>query len=134
MCSFQRSTSTLPGMTRSPVNSAKLGLRDRWGRIQAGIHFDAAREVHVAVWLGFTVAHLNDNSVVNPIAVPVVLEGSVGNRGRERERRWVEQRQIEMEVDGVDVTRIHWIEFDAFASGVGTGEVHTEMITEHEAD
>src|SRR5580700_7783783 len=105
MCSFKRSISTWPGITRSPVNSANrfLQWQFQWHLKYSGgrgcaanprVHFDAARQVHVAVRLAFGAAHLQRDGVIDPIAHGVIFERSIGDRGRERKRRRVIPRRV----------------------------------------
>src|SRR5678810_45089 len=102
MCSLSRSTSTCPGISRSPVNSAKAFLQLRAGA-DAGVDLDSAGEVHVAVDLLLTAAHLQRYRVVYPIAHGVTHQGTVCDGGRKRERGRVEFGEIHVEIDGHDV-------------------------------
>src|ERR1035437_3920761 len=88
MCSLSRSISTSPGMSRSPVNSAKVILQVLLQvplGADARVDFDPAGQVQVAVDLGFGAAHLQRDGVIDPIAHLVTHEGAVGNRRGERE-------------------------------------------------
>src|SRR5690242_8685161 len=102
MCSLSRSTSTWPGITRSPVNSGTAILHQgngRAGSMQARVHLDAARKMDVSVHLVLRSLHLQRDGVVDPIAHGRTRQRSVGNRRREGERRGIEFRQIHIKVD-----------------------------------
>src|SRR3954453_7463741 len=104
MCSLSRSISTSPGTRGSPVNSAKLILQLTLGA-KAGIDFDTAGQVHVAIDLAFGATHLERDSVIDPIAHLVTEQRAVGNRRGERERRRIEFRQVEIEIHRRDIAR-----------------------------
>src|SRR5262245_14503711 len=85
-CSLSRSTSTSPGITRSPVNSAKLILQQRL--LEGGVHFHAAGKPHVSINLPFAARHLERDRIVDPVAHLVGQQRSVGDcRGKRKGRR-----------------------------------------------
>src|ERR1035441_5388049 len=97
MCSLSRSISTSPGMSRSPVNSAKVTLQ--WAlREYAPVDFHAAGQVHVAVDLGLGAAHLQRDRVVDPIAHLVAHQRPIGNRRGKREGCRIQFRQLQVEI------------------------------------
>src|SRR5260370_32236470 len=67
MCSLNKSTSTWPGMSRSPVNSVKVFLQFTV-TANPRVDFDWAGQAHLAVDLGFGTAHIESDGVVDPIA------------------------------------------------------------------
>src|ERR1035437_6931669 len=137
MCSLSRSISTSPGMRRSPVNSAKVILQVLLQvplGADARVDFDAAGQVEVAVDLGFGAAHLQGDGVIDPIAHLVTHEGAVGNRRGERKGGRIELGQIEIEIHRGDIASLEGGKFVAFARGIGAGEIHAELIAQHETD
>src|ERR1035437_7616409 len=130
-------------MTRSPVNSANWflqggsrgpGMGLAFVVPQPRIHFDAARQVHVTVHFIVSPDHLQRHGVIDPIAHLIAEEGAVGDGGRERERPWVQFRQFHVEIDGGDIAGLHGRQLVALAAGVGAGEIHAEVVAQHEAD
>src|SRR6267142_58848 len=111
MCSLSRSTSTCPGISRSPVNSANAILHQRGGSwllaANPRVDLHAARQVYVAVNLALGTRHLQGHGVVDPVAHGVARQGAVGDGGRERERSGIELRQVEVEIHRKDVARLH---------------------------
>src|SRR6476620_11324073 len=127
MCSLSRSISTSPGISRSPVNSAKLILQLTLSAY-ARVHFDAAWQVHVAVDLGFGAAHLQRDGVIDPIAHLVTQECAVGNRRGERERRWIKFGQIDVEIHRDDISCLERSQFVTFARRVSAGKIHAKLV------
>src|SRR5690348_15105633 len=136
MCSFNRSTSTWPGMRRSPVNSATrmLHQRSRLARMQTGVHLDPAGEVNVSVDYVFRAFHLQGNRVVDPVADGEAEQRAVGNGGRKRERRRIQFGQVDMKIDSDSVSWPQGRQVVAFAGSAGPGEIDAHLVAQHEAD
>src|ERR1035438_4160006 len=105
MCSLSRSISTSPGMSRSPVNSAKVILQWTLGAY-APVDFYAAGQVHIAVNLGLGAAHLQRDGVVDPIAHLVAHQRPIGDRRGKREGGRIQFGQLQVEIHRGDVARL----------------------------
>ena len=53
----------------------------------------------LAVDGSFGRVHVERDSVIDPVTDSIVFQRPIGDRGRERERRWIERRQIEVKID-----------------------------------
>src|ERR1017187_1230221 len=125
-------------MRRSPVNSATLFLQQGRGfgerAAQAGIDFDVAGQVNVSVDLVIAAGHLQGQGVIDPIAHLVAEQGAIGNGWRKGEGRGIEFRQVDVEIDRASVAGPHGGQVVSFAAGVGAGEIHAQLVAQHEAD
>ena len=61
-------------------------------------------------------------------------ERAVRDRGREREECRVKLGQIDVEIDGADVAGYHRRKLESFQRCIGSGEVHAQMVSQHEPD
>src|SRR4051794_19661388 len=113
MCSLNRSTSTSPGISRSPVNSAKLILQLRL-RSHARIDFYPARKMHVPIDLRLRPSHLERDRIVDPVAHLISHQSAISDCGREGEGRGIELRKIEVKIHRDYVTGLHGREFISF--------------------
>src|SRR5579871_6563187 len=102
------------------------------GRFHSAVHLHAARQVKLSVDGLIRFLHLEHDGVVDPVADRILFERAVGDRRRERERRRVERRNVDVEIDRGDVAFKHRLQVVALARGVGAGEINAQVIPEHE--